>query len=489
MSIQDNRTSPIIQIIIKSMTDTGNNTKNGQEKNSTSNNFLKIGPHNSNSPQDNIVREWIGAILQSEHLSLLVGNGLSIAVEKSAKKLTGKIASPNNSPAEQKNTEESITWKSNLPEFDKYEEYLKNYKDEKPSPKDEKPSPDDKKPSSDSKNGSSITLEDSLQIALKLIGGLEITSSGAADKWETAVNDVINELATKIIEMEKKAKCPEKISQLRAFLLAFANRPANRDRLNIFTTNYDRLIEYGCDHAGIRIVDRFIGSIEPTFSSTRLNLDLHYNPPGIKEEPRYLHGVVRLTKLHGSLDWKSYPNKIIKEPIAFGDSPYEVRDKDSSLIIYPNPAKDMDSVHYPYSELFRDFAAAICRPNSSLVVYGYGFGDEHINRIIKDMLRIQSTHLLIINYDGTLKNKLGKFLTKYGLNDKNDLSGLSNQISILAGKEYACIDKLVHKYLPNFQLDVLSARVKTQHANNDDKKPNVSNNNGENNGDKIDKPK
>ena len=446
---------PIIQIIIKSMTDTKSNTDNSQKGKNNYDDFLKIGTHNSipgekvdnNEVDNNTVREWIGAILQSEHLSLLVGNGLSIAVEESAKKLTGKITSPNNSSAEQNNTENIITWESDLPEFDKYDKYFSNGKEEGSSSND--------------KEGSSITLEDSLQIALKLIGGLEVLSPDDAKKWKTAVNDVINKLATKIIEMEKKAKCPEKISQLRAFLLAFANRPANRDRLNIFTTNYDRLIEYGCDHAGIRIVDRFIGSIEPTFSSTRLNLDLHYNPPGIKEEPRYLHGVVRLTKLHGSLDWKSYPNKIIKEPIAFGDSPYEVRDKDSSLIIYPNPAKDMDSVHYPYSELFRDFAAAICRPNSSLVVYGYGFGDEHINRIIKDMLRIQSTHLLIINYDG-MPDKLGKFLKEYDLSNNSDLSGLSSQISILAGEKYADIKNLVHKYLPNFQLDVLSVRVKKE---------------------------
>ena len=48
-------------------------------------------------------------------------------------------------------------------------------------------------------------------------------------------------------------------------------------------------------------------------------------------------------------------------------------------------------------ELFRDFAAAICRPNSTLVTYGYGFGDEHVNRVIEDMLTIPSTHLVVIS--------------------------------------------------------------------------------------------
>ena len=44
-------------------------------------------------------------------------------------------------------------------------------------------------------------------------------------------------------------------------------------------------------------------------------------------------------------------------------------------MIYPNPAKDVETLAYPYAELFRDFAAAICRPNSVLVTFGYGFGD------------------------------------------------------------------------------------------------------------------
>lgn len=57
-------------------------------------------------------------------------------------------------------------------------------------------------------------------------------------------------------------------------------------------------------------------------------------------------------------------------------------------MIYPNSAKDRETAEYPYVELFRDFAAALCRPNSTLVTYGYSFGDDHINRVIRDMLTI-----------------------------------------------------------------------------------------------------
>jgi hypothetical protein len=59
-------------------------------------------------------------------------------------------------------------------------------------------------------------------------------------------------------------------------------------------------------------------------------------------------------------------------------------------MIYPNPAKDVETTQYPYAELFRDFAAAVCRPNAVAVTYGYGFGDDHVNRVLLDMLTIPS---------------------------------------------------------------------------------------------------
>ena len=98
-------------------------------------------------------------------------------------------------------------------------------------------------------------------------------------------------------------KRTEAFNRLVSFLMSFASRTGTRDRLNIFTTNYDRMIEAGADLAGLRLVDRFVGSLSPVFRSSRMDIDMHYNPPGIRGEPRYLEGVVKYTKLHGSIDW------------------------------------------------------------------------------------------------------------------------------------------------------------------------------------------
>src|SRR5699024_7947512 len=147
----------------------------------------------------------------------------------------------------------------------------------------------------------------------------------------------------------------------------------------LFTTNYDRLLEVGADLAGVHLIDRFVGKISPIFRSSRVDLDLHYNPPGIRGEPRYVEGVARFTKLHGSLDWIDTGESIQRVGVPFGATDLEpylnapgLEDLDSTrLMIYPNASKDRETAEFPYVELFRDLAAAVVRPNTVTVTYGY----------------------------------------------------------------------------------------------------------------------
>ena len=239
--------------------------------------------------------------------------------------------------------------------------------------------------------------------------------------------------------------------------MSFASRSSTRERLHLFTTNYDRYLEVGADIAGLRVIDRFVGTITPVFRASRLDIDLHYNPPGMRGEPRYLEGVTRFTKLHGSIDWIDHGSGISRIGLPFGAndvSPYLVLPQSSDtevsrLLIYPNAAKDRETAYYPYVELFRDFAAAICRPNSTLVCYGYGFGDEHINRVIDDMLTIPSTHLVIISYD----DPLGRIMDLYRRGRRSD------QCTLLVGNHLGDFRALVDHYLPKSAIDRTTIRM------------------------------
>jgi hypothetical protein len=116
-------------------------------------------------------------------------------------------------------------------------------------------------------------------------------------------------------------------------------------------------------------------------------------------------------------------------------------------MIYPNPAKDVETTQYPYAELFRDFASATCRPNSAVVTYGYGFGDDHINRVLLDMLSVPSAHLVIIAFD--LDERIKSFLDQTR----------PAQVSLLAGKHFGSLQRLVDDYLPKPALDYITGRM------------------------------
>lgn len=175
-------------------------------------------------------------------------------------------------------------------------------------------------------------IEDRIRVANEIIKGLSVLRdseelpdiSAKLDTLQTELENIIREFTNNIsvIEASIAEAEPKKreaaFNKLVLFLMSFASRTGTRDRLNIFTTNYDRLIEAGADVAGLRLIDRFVGALSPIFRSSRMDVDMHYNPPGIRGEPRYLEGVARFTKLHGSLDWINIGEDIRKIGLPFG---------------------------------------------------------------------------------------------------------------------------------------------------------------------------
>ena len=374
------------------------------------------------------IEPWLTSLFQSEHLSLLCGSGITNAISHLAEAGGGTTMSTTT---------------------------FTHFKDEISEAAEA---------SAKASGREKGNIEDQIRTANDLFRGLKILKKNTeATELKTELNTVIANFAKSILLTENAiaiandTKRENAYSVLVNFLLSFAGRTGNRERLNIFTTNYDRLIEMGAELAGVHLMDRFIGTMMPVFRSSRLNLDIHYNPPGIRGEPRYLEGVARLTKLHGSVDWVQNSNEIRRIGLPFGAediTPYlnapGLKGADAlKLMIYPNSAKDRETAEYPYVELFRDFAAAICRPNSTLVTYGYGFGDEHINRVIHDMLTIPSTHLVVISYD----DPIGRILKFY-----YEATHYA-QMSVLMGKNLGNITNLAKDYLPKAAIDRATIRM------------------------------
>jgi len=370
-----------------------------------------------------VIEPWLSAVFQAEHLNLLIGSGFTASI--------GHLAG---SPAIGMGKISLGTGYDT--EIDAHAEA-----------------------GAKSMGRGTANIEDQFRSAFAVLDGFAVINSIDAMLVKDALDTQLANFLQSLLKTESGiATGKDTASRVRAeaalqsFLLSFASRAASRERLHVLTTNYDRVIEHGCDLAGLRIIDRFVGALNPIFRSSRVEVDVHYNPPGIRGEPRYLEGVIKLTKLHGSLDWSfdKAERRIARKGIPFGapsDHTDVAKEPIDTVMIYPNAAKDIETTQYPYAELFRDFAAAVCRPNAVVATYGYGFGDDHVNRVLLDMLTIPSTHALIISYEAS--DRLKEFCNKVR----------EAQVSLLVGPHFADLQSLVDNYLPKPALDYITGRM------------------------------
>jgi hypothetical protein len=65
-------------------------------------------------------------------------------------------------------------------------------------------------------------------------------------------------------------------------------------------------------------------------------------------------------------------------------------------VIYPTPTKEVDVIGHPYADLLREFGVSLAAPECALLVLGYGFADEHINRLIYQALSFNSTLQVLV---------------------------------------------------------------------------------------------
>ncbi len=177
---------------------------------------------------------------------------------------------------------------------------------------------------------------------------------------------------------------------LRRFLL----RPTKLPRLNVFTTNYDLLLERALDDLGVFYFDGFAGSVKRTLRTETYNYDLYFPGQTAQGRVERVDRVLQFYKLHGSINWRKYQSGNTWDVFIEREEPSE--DEYKNVMIYPSPLKMSEMHGYPYSEMFRNFASKIRRPQSVLFTVGYSFSDEHINRIIYQALSIPSFMLVII---------------------------------------------------------------------------------------------
>ncbi|WP_237174123.1 SIR2 family protein [Paracandidimonas lactea] len=149
-------------------------------------------------------------------------------------------------------------------------------------------------------------------------------------------------------------------------------------RLNIITTNYDRLAEYACDQERIH---HYTGFTHGFFRQLA-------GPDEITSARR-----VNIWKVHGSLDWfKSPLEDIVAIPNIQG-IPVNYKPE----IVTPGTQKYQTTHLEPYRSIINNADQAITAANSYLCI-GYGFNDEHIQPKLMARCQRQNSPVTIITY-------------------------------------------------------------------------------------------
>jgi hypothetical protein len=141
--------------------------------------------------------------------------------------------------------------------------------------------------------------------------------------------------------------------------------------IEVFTPNYDLLVEQALEAHKIPYFDGFVGSRQAFFDLTSM------------ESETLPSRWARLWKVHGSVNWWRTPGDDVvrREGHADGDR----------QMIYPSHLKYDQSRRMPYLAMLDRLREFLARGQAVLVTCGYSFADQHLNEIILHGLRSNPT--------------------------------------------------------------------------------------------------
>ena len=154
-------------------------------------------------------------------------------------------------------------------------------------------------------------------------------------------------------------------------LAAWLARANYHHPVELFTINYDLLLEAALERMRAPYFDGFIGTLEARFHAELVE-DLPR--PEADAIPAFF---VRLWKLHGSVNWSRTPDGQI---VRLGHPVCDAR----AAAIFPSDAKYEESRRVPFLVLQDRLRRALDQPETLMLITGYSFGDDHLNEHIFD---------------------------------------------------------------------------------------------------------
>lgn len=189
--------------------------------------------------------------------------------------------------------------------------------------------------------------------------------------------------------LSAEADCGEIEPQLQ--FVRWINHWRSRWPVEVFTTNYDLLLERAFELERVPFFDGFVGSVNPFFRGESVDA----LPSGQTERDYAPSAWTRLWKLHGSLGWQM--SKTDRGLVATRGHRTEALDH---LLIYPSHEKYDEARRLPFLTYLDRFRQVLKQPDLLLVVAGYSFNDDHITETMVDGLSANPrASALVLNWD------------------------------------------------------------------------------------------
>lgn len=217
-----------------------------------------------------------------------------------------------------------------------------------------------------------VNIED----ILSFVRGMRQISKGAADVRGFTEEDlcVVEINICKKIAEKLKVNLPDNRTPYHK-LAKWINTIERETPIEIFTTNYDLLMEEAFEDLGVPYFDGFVGSRKPFFDLRAV------------EDSMIPQHWTRLWKIHGSINWYLKDDRNVYRSTSL--------DEKDAYIIHPSHLKYDQSRKMPYLALI-DRLNKFLRQNSAvLIMSGYSFNDAHLNDTILNALKANPTAMVI----------------------------------------------------------------------------------------------
>lgn len=218
-----------------------------------------------------------------------------------------------------------------------------------------------------------------LQMKLDAVGSGDTLSGLKADElamMEESVRKTIARLVTPDLKVLPADFPHRKFAR-------WLGKTSRRSPVEVFTVNYDVLLEHALESERIPLFDGFVGAYQPFFHADSLRRP--ESAPGANW--------TRLWKMHGSVTWRRIEQHGRFRVARAAPDP-------AGEMIFPSFRKYDESRQQPYAAFVDRLTRVLEQDDALLIVSGFAFADEHINNLIVGALENKPrTHVYAIQFE------------------------------------------------------------------------------------------